>query len=296
MNIGYVGLGNMGGALAARLQLSFPLHVFDLNGEAVRRMTEAGATSSTSLGELASHCDVILLCLPTSEHVKRVIFGESGLGAKLNKGTLIIDQTSGDPRITRQIASELSDLSVEFVDAPVSGGREGAMAGTIAIMVGAKNDQYQRAASVLSAISPNLFHAGEIGAGHAMKLVNNMLSGAQRVLSLEALALAVKNGIEPQKAAEILVAGGARNAFLQSFHKQGIQRAEFTLALMHKDMRLACDLGSESRVALPLSSSAREIYQMAINQFGTEASVLAVALLIDQFSKTQLVPSELDLL
>ncbi|MCX8003754.1 MAG: NAD(P)-binding domain-containing protein, partial [Burkholderiaceae bacterium] len=120
MNIGYVGLGNMGAALAARLQLEHPLRVFDLDPAAVRRLVEKGATACSSLQELASSCDVILLCLPTSDHVRRAIFAEDGLAQGLTSAKLIIDQSSGDPSATRAMAADLAAPGIDLVDAPVA--------------------------------------------------------------------------------------------------------------------------------------------------------------------------------
>lgn len=299
MNIGYVGLGNMGGALAARLQLRHPLHVHDLDEAAVRRLAEKGAVPCSTPRELASRCEVILLCLPTSDHVRTAIFGDDGLVRGSASGALIIDQSSGDPSATRAMAADLSRRGIDLVDAPVSGGPDGAEAGTIAIMVGATPERYARAGPVLSAISPNVFHAGGTGAGHVMKLVNNMLSGAQRVLSLEALALAAKNGIEPATACEILSAGGARNAYLQTFVKQrlltGKLKLGFSLGLMHKDLRLACQLGSESEVPLFLGNAAKEFYQMCISHMGETGNVQSVALVVDRLAGTEIVPPGHDL-
>ena len=299
MNIGYVGLGNMGAALAARLQLVHALHVYDLDPAAVRRLVDKGATACSSLQELASRCDIVLLCLPTSDHVRRAIFADDGLAPGLASGKLIIDQSSGDPSATRAMAADLAARGIDLVDAPVSGGTDGAEAGTIAIMVGATPEQYTRVTPVLSAIGPNVFHAGGSGAGHVIKLVNNMLSGAQRVLSLEALALAAKNGIEPAAACEILSAGGARNAYLQSYVKQrlltGKLKLGFTLALMHKDLRLACQLGSDSKVPLFLGNAAKEYYQMCISHLGDAANVQSVALMADRLAGTRMVPPNHDL-
>jgi 3-hydroxyisobutyrate dehydrogenase len=283
----------MGGALAARLHLKQPLHVYDLNEEAVRRLADRGARPCTTLRELASRCEVILLCLPTSDYVRTAIFGNEGLHDGLARGALVIDQSTGDPGATRAMAIELSKRGVDLIDAPVSGGPDGAEAGTIAIMVGATPEQFERVLPVLSAISSNIFHAGGSGAGHVMKLVNNMLSGAQRVLSLEALSLAAKNGIEPGKACEILSAGGARNAYVETFVRQrlltGKWKVGFSLALMHKDLRLACQLGTESKVPLFLGNAAKEYYQMCISQMGEAGDVQSVALVIDQLAGTQLV-------
>ena len=294
MNIGYVGLGNMGGALARRLQLRHPLRVFDLDSASVQRTVDSGATACTSLAELASACDVILLCLPTSDHVRRAIFGEQGLAAAIRPGTLIVDQTSGDPLATRAMAEDLAKRGVDLIDAPVSGGAQGAQAGTIAIMVGASAQQYERIAPVLGAISSNVFHAGGVGAGQVMKLVNNLLSGALRLLTFEGVALAAKNGIDPAKACEILLAGGAKTAFLEKFMAPHIIKGNlspgFTLGLMHKDVRLACQLGADSGVPMFFGGLAREIYQMCINEHGAEAQVHTAALVMDRLAGTQVVP------
>ena len=137
MKIGYVGLGSMGGALARRLLLAHPLHVHDVNATAAQRMSNLGAKPCASGSELAVECDTILLCLPTSAEVRTAIFGPTGLAATARQGTLIVDQTTGDPTATRAMAAELAPDGIDLIDAPVSGGPRGADAGTIAIMVGA---------------------------------------------------------------------------------------------------------------------------------------------------------------
>lgn len=293
MTIGYVGLGSMGGALARRLQLTHPLRVYDVNPAAVARMVEAGAIGCTSLPELAAACDVILLCLPKSDHVRTAIFGADGLAAALRPGTLLVDQTTGDPKATQQMAAELAKQGVALIDAPVSGGAAGAQAGTIAIMLGAGEEERARVAPILAAISPNVFHTGGVGTGQAMKLVNNLVSGAQRLLSLEGLALAAKNGIAPARAVEILAAGGARNAFCDKQALpilQGKLDVGFTLGLMAKDMRLACEFGSDSGVPLFFGNLARDVYQLCISQMGAEAQVPTAAIVVDRMAGTQVVP------
>jgi 3-hydroxyisobutyrate dehydrogenase len=294
MTIGYVGLGNMGGALARRLRLKHELSVYDLSHAAVQRMEERGATACASLGELASRCDVIFLCLPTSAHVRAAIFGDNGLASGLKPGALVVDQTTGDPTVTREMAAELAKRSVDLIDAPVSGGAMGAEAGTIAIMVGAGPEQYARVHPILTTISPNVFHAGGVGNGHAIKLVNNMLSGAQRLLSMEAMALAAKSGVDPQTAVEILLAGGGRNAFLEKFMAPHVVKGNlvcgFTLGLMHKDVRLACALGEDMQVPMFFGNLAREFYQMCISDMGREAEVNTAALVMDRLAGTRVVP------
>ena len=293
MNIGYIGLGNMGGALAKRLQLSHPLCVFDRNPVAVQELVEAGATSSGTAAELAGQCELIFLCLPTSQHVSDVLFGSGGIAEGLAPGTMIVDQTSGDPSVTRELAARLDEHAIHLVDAPVSGGPDGAAAGTIAIMVGASELQYARIATILRSISPNVFHTGDVGTGHTMKLVNNVISCAQRALTLEALSLGAKNGIAPEKAIEILRSGGASNAFLVNRASEvvkGHMNAGFSVGLAHKDVRLACQLGADSGVPMLYGSLTRELYQMCINEVGRDSKVDTVALVMNRLAGTAMTP------
>jgi 3-hydroxyisobutyrate dehydrogenase len=237
--------------------------------------------------------------LPTSEHVREVIFSLDGLASTAKSGLMIIDQTTGDPLATRAMAEELRARGVCLVDAPVSGGTQGAEGGTIAIMVGGTDDEYLRATSVLSAISPNHFHAGAVGAGHVMKLVNNLLSGAQRLVALEGMALAVKNGVDPRVAHQILLAGGGRSAYLERTFPAEVLTGQlnpgFTLSLMHKDIRLACQLGLESAVPMFFGSLTREFYQMCLNEHGPTAQVETAALAVDRLAGTHIVPSKLEM-
>ncbi|WP_269768924.1 NAD(P)-dependent oxidoreductase [Caballeronia calidae] len=298
VNIGYVGLGNMGGALARRLLLRHSLHVYDLSATAVEALVDLGAKACSSLAELASVCDTIFLCLPTSNHVREMLFGEGGIASALRRGTMIVDQTTGDPMATAEMARQIAALGSELIDAPVSGGIQGAEAGTIAIMVGAHAPQFERISPILASISKNVFHAGAPQAGQVIKLVNNMLSAAQRLLSFEGMALAVKNGVDPQKACEILVAGGARNVFLEKFMASHILKGDlysgFTLGLMHKDVRLACELGSDSGVPMLFGNLTRDFYQICINEFGKDAQVHSAALMVDRCSGSKLVPKNSD--
>jgi 3-hydroxyisobutyrate dehydrogenase len=294
MTIGYVGLGNMGSALARRLLLRHPLIVYDQNANAVQRLVDKGAIASPSLADIGSRCDIILLCLPTSKEVREVIFGDGGLKASARHGTLIVDQTTGDPIATRAMAAELVERGIELIDAPVSGGPRGADAGTIAIIVGASVAQFARVEPIVTAISPNVFHAGGVGSGDVMKLANNMLSAVNRVAGLEAMALSVKNGIEPKRAAEIILASSGRNFWLEHFIMRvldGDITSGFTLGLSYKDVRLATQLGVDSDVPMFFGNLVREYYQMCINEMGRDAQVNTAALVMDRIAGTKMVPA-----
>jgi 3-hydroxyisobutyrate dehydrogenase len=204
MEIGYVGLGSMGGAIARRMLLSRKLRVFDLMPERASAMTQAGAVPAQDLASLAAASDMVCLCLPTSADVQMAIFGENGLAAGLKPGTVVADMTTGDPLATKAMAKDLAARGIDLIDAPVSGGPDGAAAGTLAIIVGASFALFNKVKPVFESVSPNIFHMGELGAGQTMKLVNNLLLAGSKAMTYEVMALAVKNGLDPKLCAEVL--------------------------------------------------------------------------------------------
>ncbi|MEE2969843.1 MAG: NAD(P)-dependent oxidoreductase [Pseudomonadota bacterium] len=277
MDIGFVGLGNMGGALVRRLLLSRKLRAFDINPDAVQAGADKGADTAASPAELAANSDVVLTCLPTSKEVRSVIFGDEGLVDGLARGNVVVDMTTGDPAETRSMAAELAERGIEMIDAPVSGGPMGADAGTIAIMVGGSDELFVRLRPVFEDISPNVFHAGGVGAGHTIKLVNNLTSAGNRAVAMEAITLAAKNGLNPRTAMEIMQKGSGRsfmtevvfpNFILTDKIEQG-----FTLGLMHKDVSLAVKMGDDSNTPLKLGNITRQILQTAIDEMGPDADL-----------------------
>ncbi|MBL8589259.1 MAG: NAD(P)-dependent oxidoreductase [Methylobacteriaceae bacterium] len=299
MRIGYLGLGVMGGALARRLRLSRDVVVFDIDKDAVARFAAEGCATAASAGELAQSCDTIFLCLPTSAHVRQAIFGADGLAATLKPGAMLIDQTTGDPHETRAMADELAPRGVELIDAPVSGGAIGAQAGTIAIMVGASAAQFARIEPVLKHVSPNIFHAGEVGAGHVIKLVNNMISHAQRLLTQEGMTLAARNGLDPDRAAQILLASGGRNAYMEKVLAPRVLRGKlaigFTLGLAHKDIALACDVARRCGVPTPIAAQATALYSAMVAERGHDAEVEVSGLIAEREAGARYIPVERDL-
>jgi 3-hydroxyisobutyrate dehydrogenase len=291
MRIGYIGLGNMGGALARRLQRSHPLHVFDLDPEAVARLTAAGATACASPRAVGEACDVVLTCLQTSAQVRSMLGGPDGLLEGLARDSVVIDQTTGDAFETRALHAELRARGLHFVDAPVSGGPPGAEAGTIAIMAGASAPLFARIEPVLRAISSNVFHVGDVGAGHVMKVANNLLAAAQRAMTHEVMCLAAKNGVDPAVAVRVLQSGSGQNYTLNNTYPRHILPGRmfqgFTLALMHKDVALANDLAAKSAVPLFFGAMVREHYQAAINEFGAAADVNEALGLFERQSLTR---------
>lgn len=298
MKVGYIGLGNMGAPLAVRLIGKQDLVVFDPRTSVMQAFAEKGAEGAASVADLAAHCDIILMCLPTSNEVRDVIFGANGMGAALRAGTILIDQSTGDPMETRAMAADLAARDITLIDAPVSGGWMAAEKGTIAIMVGATDETYARVLPVLESISCNIFHAGGVGNGQVVKLVNNMMSGVQRVLSFEGLALAAKCGVDPKVATSILLASGGKNAYLEKVMMprvlEGALNVGFTMRLAHKDLRLACRLAGEAAVPSTFGNLAREVYQIGMNEMGADSQVDGLALLYHRWADAEFVPADHD--
>lgn len=293
MQLGYIGLGNMGAALARRILRVHKMRVYDLKPEAMVRLSDKGGAPAQSPKALAAECDLVMTCLPTSKEVHDAIFCPDGIASGLKRGGIIADMTTGDPNATRTMAAELASAGISLIDAPVSGGPHGADAGTIAIMVGAPADLYQRVKPIFETISPNIFHCGDVGTGHVMKLVNNVIAASVRTVTFEAVAMGIKNGLSLKTCAEVLAKGSARSYSTEVTLPRlvsGAMQANFTLGLMHKDVRLATELGVTSGSPMLVSGLVREIFQTALNEQGAEADVNMLIRLFERQSQVKIVP------
>ena len=294
--LGFCGLGVMGYPMAGHL--SSAGHSVTVYNRTIAKadawVGEHGGSSRATPRDVAAASDIVMLCVGNDDDVRSVVFGADGVLAGAHSGMILVDHTTTSAELAREISAACTSAGVGFIDAPVSGGAKGAEAGTIAIMVGAGDDQFARIQPLLASISPNIFHAGDVGAGQVIKLVNNLMSASYRLLAFEGLALAHKNGIDPQRACDILLAGGGRSQYVQKFLEpqviKGNLHVGFTLGLMLKDVRLACKLGSDSGVPMFLGNQVRELYQMCANENGFDAQVDTAALVIDRMAGTHIVP------
>ena len=296
MRVGFIGLGNMGGPLARRLVQRHQLTVHDRRPDVMQSFIDEGATGAASPAELAAKCEIVLTCLPTSAEVREVIFGGGGLLEGLQPGAMVADMTTGDPAQTRAMAQDLSDKGLHMIDAPVSGGPRGANEGTIAIMVGAPDELFQRVRPVLDSISSNVLHAGDVGAGHAIKAGNNLLNLVCRLASFEVVSMLVKNGVAPDKAVGVIQKSSGRNYATEITLPDNILSGKmfqgFTLALMRKDSSLALDIGRASDVPMPFGNLAREMLQGAINEHGLEDDMSALALTYERLTGARIRPAD----
>ena len=279
--LGFVGLGNMGAALAMRL-VGQPLSVFDTDPAKGDVFAGEGVNVAGSLAELATNSDIIFTCLPTSAVTETVLFGPDGLSSHLSSHHIIVDMTSGDPAQSRDQARRLADVDICFADAPVSGGPRGARDGVIAIMVGGSDPLYNILHPVLSVISCNIFHAGDVGAGHARKAGNNLLNLICRMATFEVVSLLVNAGVAPDKAVDILQKSSGRNyateITLPDNILSGKMHQGFSMALMQKDAGLALAMAANLEQAMPLGDTALNALQTAIDAHGIDADMSLVAL------------------
>jgi 3-hydroxyisobutyrate dehydrogenase-like beta-hydroxyacid dehydrogenase len=279
--LGFIGLGNMGAALAMRL-VGQPLWVFDSDPDKLGSFARKNITVAKSLGELAANSDIIFTCLPESTVTETVLFGKVGLAPHLSPNHIIVDMTSGNPVLSCDQAARLKEEGIGFADAPVSGGPRGAREGVIAIMVGASDTLFNLLYPVLSIISCNIFYAGEVGAGHALKAGNNMLNLICRLATFEVVSLLVNAGVAPAKAVDILQKSSGRNyateITLPDNILSGKMHQGFSMALMRKDAGLALAMAASLEQSMPLGDTAFEKLQQAIDTHGAQADMSLAAL------------------
>jgi 3-hydroxyisobutyrate dehydrogenase len=272
-NIAFIGLGNMGGPMAANLaRKSEQVTAFDLSADAVARAMDAGCTRAASVAEAVKNADIVVSMLPAGKHVRAVYTGEGGVIAHAKKGALFIDSSTVDVDSARAVAKAASEKGFDMLDAPVSGGVGGATAGTLTFMVGGDAAAFERAKPVLEKMGKNIFHAGASGNGQVAKIANNMLLGITMIATCEAFNLAERLGLDAQTFFNISSTASGQSWSMTSYcpapgpvpsapsnrdYKPG-----FAAAMMLKDMRLAQEAAHAAKAATPLGAQAEALYAL----------------------------------
>lgn len=271
-NIAFIGLGNMGAPMAENLlKAGYSLSVYDLSESATQRLQQAGASVADSPKDAASNAQVIISMLPAGKHVHSVYLGENGLLAELPKGTLVIDSSTIAAADATVVAEAASNLGIDFLDAPVSGGTGGAVAGSLTFIVGGSAHAFVKAEPILAVMGKNIFHAGDHGAGQVAKICNNMLLGILMAGTAEAINLGVKNGLDPKVLSDIMLQSSGRNWTLEVYNpypqvmenvpsSNGYQGG-FMSKLMQKDLNLAMQTAQDTKVETPMGAKATELYE-----------------------------------
>jgi 3-hydroxyisobutyrate dehydrogenase len=218
-NIGFIGLGNMGGPMAANLVAAgHSVTVFDLNNEAVSTVVNIGAIASSTALECAQDKDFVISMLPAGKHVKATYTDEQGIVSVLNSNTQVIDCSTIDAETAQFVAKELANKGISFVDAPVSGGVGGAVNGTLTFIVGGPQQAFDKAQPILAGMGKNIFHAGGHGAGQVAKICNNMLLAILMAGTSEALQMGIDNGLDPKVLSDIMLQSSGRNWTLELYN------------------------------------------------------------------------------
>lgn len=256
--VGVVGLGTMGGAMAANLaRAGFPLTAWNRTGGRTQELEGLGASIAASPADLAAGVDIVLVCVSDTPDVEAVLFGPEGVAAGAAPGALVIDCSTIDPAASRAFAVRLAEQGIGFVDAPVTGGSEGARNATLAILLGGAPRDAARARPVLEAVGRAITHLGPVGAGQAAKAINQVILAATYLGVAEGLVLAMKAGLDPEQVVGALSTGAAQSWVLTN--RSGRMLADdyplgFKLTLHLKDLGIALDLARESGAVLPVAA------------------------------------------
>ncbi len=269
--IGFIGLGIMGRGMAANiLRAGFELRVWNRTRRRMEPLTAQGAIAADSPADLAANSDIIITCVSDTPDVEAVLLGEHGVIHGARPGALVIDMSTISPQATRAIAERLKERGVQMLDAPVSGGSEGAERGTLSIMVGGDAEQLARARPVLEAMGKTITHVGGQGDGQMVKLVNQILVVGNALAMSEALLFAQAGGLDLEKTLNA-VAGGAAGSWMLSNRGPQIIRRDwrpgFTIDLQQKDLRLALEAADQLGVPALATSMVFNLYR-ALQQAG----------------------------
>ncbi|EAQ66021.1 3-hydroxyisobutyrate dehydrogenase [Marinomonas sp. MED121] len=273
-NIGFIGLGNMGGPMAANLaKAGHKVKAFDLSTEALDKAVQAGCMKVNSALEAIQGAEFIISMLPAGKHVHGLyVSSEAPLFDHISSGTLVIDSSTIEADVARSVAHIAKEKGIEFIDAPVSGGVGGAQAGTLAFMVGAEKSQFDKALPILECMGKNIFHAGDHGAGQIAKACNNMMLAILMAGTCETLNMGMKNGLDPKVLSDIMQQSSGNNWALQVYNPvPGVMenvpssnqyQGGFMVDLMFKDLGLAMNLSQLSSSPTPMGSAARGLFNL----------------------------------
>ncbi|EQB31436.1 3-hydroxyisobutyrate dehydrogenase [Sphingobium ummariense] len=273
--IAFIGLGNMGGGMAANLlKNGHAVRAFDLSEDALAKAEEAGAVRASSAADATAGADVVVTMLPAGKHVEAVYTGEVFAAARA--GALFLDCSTIDVTTARRVADAAAAKGFEMVDAPVSGGIAAAHGGTLTFMVGGTDPAFARARPILSAMGKAVIHAGAAGNGQAAKICNNMLLGATMIATCEAFAMARRLGLDPQTFYDISSVSSGQSWSMTSYcplpgvgpqtpADNGYQGG-FATALMLKDLKLATEAAASVGASVPMGNAAEALYQLLANR------------------------------
>jgi 3-hydroxyisobutyrate dehydrogenase len=295
MKIAFIGLGHMGGGMAPNLaKAGHEVRAFDLVPEAMDKAAAEGCSPASSAGDAIKDAEVVITMLPAAKHVRAVF--ESDVAPNAAPGTLLIDCSTIDVASAREVGEAMQARGFDFLDAPVSGGIAAAAGGTLTFMVGGSDDQFERARPFLEPMAKAVIHAGQLGAGQAAKICNNLILGATMAATCEAFVLAKKLGLDLQTFFDISSKASGQSWSMTTYAPvPGVgpdtpadhdYEGGFAAALMLKDLKLAAEAAQQVGAYTPMGAEAEELYQRFVDGGGGNKDFSGLIRMIDASSKT----------
>jgi len=281
MNVAFIGLGTMGAPMALNLlKAGHSVTVYNRSAEKAAPLAEQGATAATSASQAAKNAEIIITCVSDSPDVEAVVLGECGIIQGASPGSLVIDMSTISPSVTRDISEALAEKRIRMLDAPVSGGSEGAQQGTLSIMVGGAAEDVERARPVLKAMGSTITHVGPIGAGQTTKVINQIIVAGTYWSVAEGMALGMKAGLDMEKVVQAVGSGAAGSWGLTNRSGNMIDNEYplgFRVRLHQKDLAIALQTARELQLPLPVAAYVEQIENgLMAKGFGDE-DVSAIA-------------------
>jgi 2-hydroxy-3-oxopropionate reductase len=260
--IGFIGIGIMGKPMAKNLlKAGYPLTVYDIRPEPVQELVKLGAKKGNNSADVAARNEVVITMLPNSPHVREAVLGKNGVLDGAKEGLILIDMSSIAPLVSVEVSKKASEKGVKMLDAPVSGGEPKAIEGTLAIMVGGPQDVFDEVKAILEVMGASVTLVGEIGSGNITKLANQIIVALNIAAMSEAMLLATKAGVDPEKVYNAIRGGLAGSTVLDAkvpLALQGNFKPGFRIELHIKDLTNALETAHELDVPIPLSSQVLE--------------------------------------
>ncbi|WP_278276595.1 2-hydroxy-3-oxopropionate reductase [Anaerobium acetethylicum] len=265
MKLGFIGLGIMGKPMSKNLiKAGHELVVFDVNKSAIDELVVAGAIAAKSGADVASQCDTIITMLPNSPHIHSAVFGENGIAETAKAGTVLIDMSSIDPVVSKNMGAQLEEKGIEMLDAPVSGGEPKAVDGTLSVMVGGKKDLFDKYYDILMNMASSVVYVGELGSGNVAKLANQIVVAVNIAAVAEALTFAKKAGTDPELVYQAIRGGLAGSTVMDvkaPMMLEGNYKPGFRIELHIKDLNNALNAAHSINSPVPLTAQMMEVMQ-----------------------------------
>lgn len=290
--VGYIGLGLMGAPMAQNLhKAGHTLVVHNRSRAIVDKLAAEGMTPASSPKEVAEQCDFVFTNLPDSPDVEHVALGKDGIIEGAHEGMIYIDNSTIKPETARHIAAELAKVGVEALDAPVSGGDIGAKAGTLSIMIGGTEAAFEKTYPLFEAIGKTIVHVGESGAGQTAKAANQIVCAGTMVAMVEALILAEKSGVDPERVVQAISRGAAQCWALDNKPQKLFKRdlsPGFKAYMQAKDLKIVIDTGRTYGMPLPLTAIVHQLYEAMVSMGNGELDNSAITTVFEAMTGVRL--------